>query len=158
MVFRFIDDLLTLNADCDFARSFQEIYPPELELNKENEGTAKASFLDLDNEIVNRKISTSLFDKRDSFPFSIVRMPFLCSNIPSNMFYFSFGAEILRIARVSSSTENFVSAARALVNRITRQGGVITRMKRVLGKIYASHTESFDHIFNEVTTLFDILI
>ena len=78
-------------------------------------------------------------------------------NIMSNMFYFSFGADILRIARVSSSTENFVTAARALVIRITRQGGIVDRMKRVLGKIYANHTESFVHIFNEVTALFNIL-
>ena len=106
---------------------------------------------------MDQKISTSLFDKRDSFPFSIVRMPFLCSNIPSNMFYFSFGAEILRIARVSSSTENFITAARTLVNRITRQGGTINRMKRVLGKIYTDHRESFAHLFNEVAALFNIL-
>lgn len=157
LIFRFIDDLLTINDDGEFARSFREIYPPELQLNKENEGTDKASFLDLDNKLEDQKFVTSLYDKRNAFPFSIVRMPFLSSNIPSNMFYFSFGAEILRIARVSSSRDKFVRTAITLVHRIIAQGGKPNRMKRVLGKIFASHSDSFTHLFNEATMLFTIL-
>ena len=96
-IFRFIDDLLTMN-DGEFARSLEEIYP-ELELNKENEGTGSATFLDLTIETDGVKFAT-LCDKRNAFLFSrmpseclFFRMPFLYSNIPSRMFYFSFGAE-----------------------------------------------------------------
>ena len=35
-VFRFIDDLTTLNDWGEFEQHFHEIYPPELELKKEN--------------------------------------------------------------------------------------------------------------------------
>ena len=42
-----------------------------------------------------------LFDKRDSFPFEIVRMPNLKSNIPDHVFYGSFIAEVLRIGRAT---------------------------------------------------------
>ena len=44
---RFIDDLTTLNDSGEFERSFKEIYPPELVLNKENLSNNERSFLDL---------------------------------------------------------------------------------------------------------------
>ena len=91
-IFRFIDDILTVNDGGEFARSLEEIYPPELELNKENEGKSNATFLDVNIETDEVKFASSLYDKKNAFPFSIVRMLFLCSNIPSRMFYFSFGA------------------------------------------------------------------
>ena len=49
-IFRFIDDLLTMIDGGEFARSLEEIYPPERELNKENERTSNAAFLDLNIE------------------------------------------------------------------------------------------------------------
>ena len=39
---------------------------------------------------------------RDNFPFSTVRMPHLCRNIPSKIFYFTFRVEILRVARTTN--------------------------------------------------------
>ena len=153
-IFRFIDDLLTMNDCGEFAKCLHEIYPAELALNKENEGTRDATFLDLDITIEGGRCDISLFDKRNAFPFSIVRMPFLSSNIPSRMFYFSFGAEILRTARVSTSIEKFMETSKTLVNRIKRQGGEHFRLKKVLGKMYASHVSSFSHLFNEVSSLF----
>ena len=109
-----------MNDGGEFARSLEEIYPPELELNKENEGMSSATFLDLNIETDGVKFATSFYDKRNAFPCSIVRMPFLCSNIPSRMFCFSFGAEILRTTRVSTTCESFLSSAEALVRRVLR--------------------------------------
>lgn len=53
----------------------------------------------LDNKIINKKFQTSLYDKRDSFLFSIKRIPYLGSDIPSRIFYLSIGAAILQIGR-----------------------------------------------------------
>ena len=119
-IFQFIDDLLTMNDGGEFARSLEEIYPPELELNKENEGMSSATFLDLNIETDGVKFATSFYDKRNAFPCSNVRMPFLCSNIPSRIFCFSFGAEILCMTRVSTTCESFLSSAEALVRRVLR--------------------------------------
>ena len=44
---RFIDDFTVLNGGRESKRSFKEVYPPELELRKENDINKKASFLDL---------------------------------------------------------------------------------------------------------------
>ena len=66
--FRFIDDLLTVNDDGEFEKNISRIYPPELELKKEHSGDS-VSFLDLQIDLLDGKFITSLFDKRDSFPF-----------------------------------------------------------------------------------------
>ena len=39
---------------------------------------------------------TKLFDKRGAFPFSIVRMPHLDSNAPTNTYCASIGSEIFQ--------------------------------------------------------------
>ena len=57
--------------------------------------------------------SMNLFDKRDAFTFSIVRMPHISSNIPCKMFYAAYWAKILRITRVTNSKNNFISLLNA---------------------------------------------
>ena len=57
--FRFIDDLLAINDDGEFERCFKNIYPPELELEKEHSGNL-VSFLDLSISINGRSFDTSL--------------------------------------------------------------------------------------------------
>ena len=52
----------------------------------EHHGT-HATFLDLDIEIKDDIFVFKLVDKRDAFSFEIVRMPFICSEIPPNIFY-----------------------------------------------------------------------
>lgn len=85
-VFRFIDDLNAMN-DNIFLENIHNIYPPELELKKENINESEATFLDLHIKIQNNEYHTCLYDKRDDFGFDIVRMPFKSSNIPSNIFF-----------------------------------------------------------------------
>ena len=46
LVFSFIDDLCTFNND-EFENNYNDLYPDELELKKENEDSYKASVLDL---------------------------------------------------------------------------------------------------------------
>ena len=89
-VWRYIDDLNAVNNDQIFEHNIPNIYPPELELKKENTGYLSATFLDLDITIVDNKFSLKLYDKRDDFGFSIVRMPYASNNMPSTIFYSSF--------------------------------------------------------------------
>ena len=74
--------------------------------------------------------------KRDEFPFCINRLPFLSSNIPTNMFYASISAEILRIARVSSSIDNFIYSFKVLIKRVKKQGATHDKLSKVLKKTY----------------------
>jgi len=150
--FRFIDDLAAINDGGVFKSSFRDIYPPELELKQENIGSVSATSLDLDLSITDRKFNIKLFDKRDSFPFAIVRMPFILSNMPSIIFYSSIGAEILRISRASNTTDHFISTSKVLLNRMTSQGAKQQRIVRVLKKIYGRHSIHFALIAPNATT------
>ena len=52
-----------------------------------------------------------------TFPFSMVRMSYLCSNIPSKIIYAAFGAENLRIDRTAATCNEFRASSKALFNR-----------------------------------------
>ena len=136
--FRFIDDLNTMNDNGEFENHLKDIYPEELELKKEH-GNNSASFLDLDIEIENKQFKTKLYDKRDAFPFTIVRMPDKSSNMPSKIFKSCIGAETLRIARISSSTDNFLSSCHCLYERMLKQGASKKELRNVLQKLYGRH-------------------
>ena len=82
--FRFIDDLNSTNDGEEFKTNYDNIYPEELELRKENADKHEASFLDLDITTRDGEFQVVLFDKKDSFPFPTVRMPDESSNVPSN--------------------------------------------------------------------------
>ena len=114
---RFIDDLIAMNDNNDFHNSFRDIYPAQLDLKLEHSGI-HATFLDLDITIENGIFVYKLFDKRDKFPFHIVRMPHASSNIPTTIFYGSIFSEFLRIARCSLLFQDFVPRAGELFARL----------------------------------------
>ena len=145
-VFRFIDDLNILNDCGEFERFIPEIYPKELVLNKENVSSTEASFLDLYIQITEKKFSYKLYDKRDDFSFSIVRMPHSLSNIPTSMFYSCVGAEILRIARATSDSDSFLISCRAILKHMKNQGAVQDKLVKVTHKIFTRHMANFEHV------------
>ena len=46
-VFRFSDDLIAMNDDDEFSKTYKEIYPEEMVLEPENEDPQSSSYLDL---------------------------------------------------------------------------------------------------------------
>ena len=84
--FRFIDSLCTF-SNYEIKNHYNNIYPDELELKKENKDPWKASFLDFSVDVRDRKFTTELIDEKDAFPFYINYMPYLDSNIKSKIFY-----------------------------------------------------------------------
>ena len=139
---RFIDDLCPLNDGGEFAKSHKEIYSKEMELKKEHEGQ-HATFLELDVTVTDKIFVYKLFDKRDDFPFSIVKMPFLSSNIPYNIFYNTILSEILRIARCSLLYPDFLTKSRELCCRMKRQGAEIIFSKCSLLRFMEKHSLTF---------------
>ena len=139
---RFIDDQCCLNDSGDFGRSFKSIYPKELELKIEHQGE-HATFLDLDITISEGKFVYKLFDKRDAFPFFIVRMPHLDSNIPPHIYYGSVLSEFLRIARCTMLYMDFLPRAKQLFDRMLSQGGEKSRLLFQLKKAMSAHPMAF---------------
>ena len=87
----------------------------------EHEGS-HVTFLELDIRIVDGKFIYKLFDKRNDFPFFIVRMPDYTGNTPSRVFYGSVMSEFLRIARSTMLYEDFLTVASKLFKRMINQG------------------------------------
>ena len=73
--------------------------------------------MDLVIKIKDRKFQFGHFDKRESFPFCIVRIPEKSSNVPSSIVYSATGAESLRIARASNNTASFSIAIKLPIAR-----------------------------------------
>ena len=139
---RFIDDLCALNDGNLFERVYREIYPDELELKMEHSGN-HGTFLNLDITIKEGIFVYKLYDKRDAFPFSIVRMPHIDSNIPESIFYSSLVGEFLRIARSTLLMNDFVDKASPLCKRMFKQGANVMRVRSCLNKIITRHSSDF---------------
>ena len=139
---RFIDDLCAINDGNLFGTVYKNIYPEELELKLEHSGT-HASFLNLDITISEGIFVYKLFDKRDAFPFSIVRMPHIDSNIPESIFYSALVGEFLRIARSTLLLEDFKGKAKDLCQRMHKQGANLNITNRNLQKVISRHPADF---------------
>ena len=58
-----------------------QIYPPELQLNKANTTDTEAPFLDLHISIANGFVSSKIYDKRNDFDFDPVNFLFLDGDV-----------------------------------------------------------------------------
>ena len=107
----FKEDLCVIKDHLKCERNCKDIYPSQLELRKESIPKSEARLLDLLFLNDNNTLRTKQFDRRDTFQFSIVLMPHLGSNIPSNIYYSSMRSEILNFARLTSDRSTFVTLA-----------------------------------------------
>ena len=119
--FQYIDDLLTLNNP-NFEQEISNIYPPQLELKRTTETDSRLSYLDLELNIVEKKFSTAVFDKRDGFNFHIVNFPYMDSNIPSKPAYGVYISQLVRIGRICDSYKSFFTRHHQLTSRLVKQG------------------------------------
>ena len=120
----YIDDLLTLN-NSSFASKIPDIYLPELDIKKTTESPTTVSYLDIVITINNGKYVTAVYDKRDSFYFSIVNFPYLSSNIPSKLAY---GVYIPQLVRICNNFEQFNNRHYKLTSKLIKQGFCYTRL------------------------------
>ena len=86
---------------------------------------------------------STLYDKRDAFPFHIVRMPDNNGNIPTNIFYGSILSEFLRTARSTLLFEEFFIRIKLLITRMINQGGDKKKILGQFNKAIRRHPEPF---------------
>ena len=151
---RFIDDLCAMNDGGEFGRSWNTIYPPQLHVKREHYGS-HATFLNLDIEIEEKRFVYKLFDKRDAFPFFIVRMPHMDSNIPRTIIYSALVGEFLRIERSTLKFEYFLPKAVDLLRRMKNQGANVFTSKSRIRHIIERHIESFQQFGLDIDTLIE---
>ena len=143
-IFWFTDDLIAINDGNEFENHYNEIYPSELILKKENTSHTETTSLDLHVCINEGQFQTSLYDKRNSYNFKLLRFPYKSSNIPSKMFFATINAEILRICQAISSEAQFIKTSKAFLNRMLRQGADPLGVKKVLVKMVNRHGLQFE--------------
>ena len=108
----------------------------------EHHGT-HGTFLELELNISDGICVYKLFDKRDAFPFFIVRMPDLSGNIPLHVFYGSVMSEFLRIARATLYYADFLPVASNLLKRMINQGGSKVKLLQQVSKAVQRHPNAF---------------
>ena len=78
-----------------------QIYPPELQLNKANTSDTKASFLDFHLSVSNGFDSSKIYDNQHKFPF-------LDGDVSCQPSYEVYISQLKRFARVCSYVEDFM--------------------------------------------------
>ena len=111
--------MCAINNGDEVACAATRIYTKEVELKQEHQGT-NVSFLNLDINIVDEKFVYTLYSKKNSFPFFILRMLHIDSNIPNNIFYSSFVPETLKIAPSIVHFSDSLPNVRGLASRKLR--------------------------------------
>ena len=140
---RYRDDCTALNID-NFRDIAREIYPPSLELSQENVDLTKATVLDMNVTISEGRFRTKVYNKTDSFPFSVVTMPFLDSNISAKICYKVFYSQILRYQRLCTFVNDFIDRARSLANTLMQRGYVKSRLAKEFRQVIGNYRSEFE--------------
>ena len=85
------------------------------------------------------RISSSIFDKRDTFDFPIVNFPTLTGNIPTNSSYGVFVGELVRYARACTYYEDFLKRMLLLIRKLMKQAFTFRKLKSSYFKFADSH-------------------
>ena len=139
---RYRDDCSALNID-RFREIARDIYPPSLELSQENEDLRQATVLDMQVSIDRGNFITKVYNKTDSFPFDVISMPFLESNICEKICYKVFYSQILRYQRLCSNIEDFCSRTKMLGCQLMERGYEFGKLSREFVKVLNNYKSEF---------------
>ena len=99
--------------------------------------------MDLSVTIINNRFEYKLYDKRNAFPFKIVRFPYRSSNMPNKMFYSTISAEVLRICRASSNLDYFKRACKPFLTHMILQGAKKDGTRISINRLVSRHSKVF---------------
>ena len=132
---RYFDDPLNIDNPY-FEGMVNQIYPPELQLNKANTSDTEAPFLDLHLSISNPKFMINLMTD-----FDIVNVPFLDDDVPRRPSYGVYISQLIRFARVCSHVQHFNARIKCLTAKLLKQGYRNHKLRKVFSKFYRRHYE-----------------
>ena len=135
---RYLDDLLNIDNPY-FEGMVNQIYPPELQLNKANTSDTEAPFLDLHLSISNGFVSSKIYDKRDDFDFDIVDCPFLDGDVPRRPSYGVYISQLIRFARECSHVDDFNTRNKCLTAKLRKQVNRYHKLRKAFSKFYRRH-------------------
>ena len=111
-----------------------QIYPPELQLNKANISDTEAPFLDLHLSVSNGFVSSKIYNKRDDFPF-------LDGDVPRRASYGVYISQLIRFARVCNHVTDFNARNKCLTAKLLQQGYRYHKFRKTFSQFYRRHYE-----------------
>ena len=136
-----------------FPTFVSNIYPKELQLIKASTSESVVSFLDLHLSIVNGKIISKIYDKRDDFNFEIVNFPSLDGDVPRATSYGTYVSQLIRFARCCTKVEDFNYRNLALTDKLLHQGYCFHKLRKTFSKFYYRHPHLLDKYCSNLKTL-----
>ena len=118
-----------------------QIYPPQLQLDKANTSDIEAPFLDLHLSISNGFVASKIYDKRDDFDFDIVNFPFLEDGVPRRPSCGVYISLLISFARVCSHVDDFNTRNKCLTAKLLKQGYRYHKLRKAFSKFYRRHYE-----------------
>ena len=125
-----------------WSKEFLEIYPTDLELKVEHNGS-HATFIDVDIFIDQGKFIYKMLDKKETFNFHIVRMPSTTSNISPIIFYSFTMSEFEIIVGSTLLLKNFLPVAKNPLDRMVNQAGSKHLLLKQIKKAFNGDPEAF---------------
>ena len=110
---------------------------------QENDDPTKANFLDMEVNISERSCSTRIYCKTDHFPFNVISLPFLESNIDGDLCHRVFYSQIIRFERLSSRREDFEKRTRFLGEILKSRGYHFNALERLFCKCVIKYAKEF---------------
>ena len=126
---RYRDDCTSINID-NFMNISRHIYPPSLELTQENTDFLKANVLDMEVQLENGIICTKVYCKTDAFPFNVISLPFLETNIDKRICYKVFYGQIIRFQRLCSYISGFEERTKHLIDVLISRNYKFNKLQR----------------------------
>ena len=136
----YLDDLLNIDNPY-FEQMVGQIYPTELQLNKDNSSDTEALFLDLNLSITNGIVSSKIYDKGDDFNLEKVNFPFLDGNVSRSYSYGVYISQLIRFTRVCSNVDDFNNRNLFLTAKLIKQGYRHNKIRKTFSKLYHRHSE-----------------
>ena len=127
---RYLDDLLSMDNPY-FESMVNQIYLPELQVNKANTIDTEAPFLDLHFSIANGVFTSKIYDKRDDFDF-----PSLDAYVPRRTSYGVYISQLNWFTRVCNHVADFSARNRCLTAKLLQQGYRYHKLRKTFSKFY----------------------
>jgi len=140
---RYRDDITSCNH-ANFPNITNQIYPPSLALTTENDNDHEATVLDMDVKITQRNFITKVYCKTDDFPFHVISLPFLESNISCKLCYLVFYGQVLRYQRLCTLREDFENRTHKLSAQLISRGYNPLNLKKQFSKVIGNYREEFN--------------
>ena len=99
-----------------------QIYPPELQLNKANISDTETPFLDEHLSVSNGFVSSKIYDQRNDNDFDIVNFPFLDGDVPRHASYGVYISQLIRFDRVCNHVTDFNARNKCFTAKLLQQG------------------------------------